>query len=37
MHIQGHSNYAIAAELGVSNGRVSQYMKEAAREHPLAT
>lgn len=36
MHTQGHSNYAIAAELGVSNGRVSQYVKEAAREHPVS-
>ena len=35
MHIQGHANYTIAAELGVSSGRVSQYVKEAAREHPV--
>ena len=36
MHIQGHSNYAIAAELGVSNGRVSQYVKEDARVHRVS-
>ena len=36
MHIQGISTYVIAAELGVSSGRVSQYVKEAAKEHPVS-
>lgn len=35
MHIDGAPQYAIAAELGITQGRVSHYIKEAAKAHPI--
>ena len=35
MHINGAPQFAIAAELGITQGRVSHYIKEAAKAHPI--
>ncbi|ABB35445.1 hypothetical protein [Synechococcus sp. CC9605] len=35
MHINGAPQYAIAAELGITQGRVSQYIAHVAKNHPV--
>ena len=35
MHINGAPQYAIAAELEITQGRVSQLIKQAAKNHPV--
>ena len=35
MHINGAPQFAIAKELGITQGRVSHYIKEAAKAHPI--
>ena len=35
LHVKGVNHYKIAEELGVSDARVSQYIKKAAAEHPV--
>ena len=35
LHVKGVNHYKIAEELGVSDARVSQYVKKAAAEHPV--
>ena len=35
MHINGAPQFAIAAELGITQGCVSHYIKEAAKAHPI--
>jgi len=36
LHLKGVSHIAIAAELGITHARVSQYIKEFAASHPVA-
>jgi len=35
MHLKGVSHIAIAAELGITHARVSQYIKQFAQAHPV--
>ena len=35
MHINGAPQFAIAAELGCTQARVSQFIKESAKNHPI--
>ena len=35
MHINGAPQFAIAAELGITQGRVSQYIAQVAKNHPV--
>lgn len=35
LHVKGINHFKIAEELGVSLGRVSQYIKQAAAQHPV--
>ena len=37
MHINGATQWDIAAEIGVSQGRVCQLIKEAAKANPIVS